>query len=292
MKKYINIIIIVAVVSFCVATCHAEDSLSQLEAFGKASFELGNPGSKYQSRDVGVSGGVVYREKIPGSSSTTFGMGAYGEGDKWTVDNSKTNGSSKKATAVLEVTHKDGRLSERVVIRPGYGEFTKEQVKNKKTVTTDGSGLVVGVGGQVRYQVNPGNTAFVEGNLWTGPGQSATDGEISAGVDTRISKSLRWVNKAGVKIRDGAFAESKLHQETPIGTISVGVCLSMTTVGADMGLCVKKPIQKLFGDSRADGFNPVDQNRDSLNANDERSLPQVSSGVIKQGGEPEITIIR
>ncbi len=283
MKKYTNLIIIVVMAFFYVATCHAEDSLSQLESFGKGSFELKNPGSKYQSRDVDISGEVV--ERIPGSNSTSWGIGVYGEGDKWTVDNSKTNGSSKKAAIVIEAIHKDGRLSERAVIRSGYGEFTKERILGKKTITSSGGGLVVGIDGQVRYQINPDHAVFVGGDLWAGPGQSATDGEISAGVDTRLNSSLRWVNKAGVRVRDGAFVESKLHQKTPIGTISLGACVSATTVGADVGLCVKRPMQKMFGDSRANGFNPVGSNRDN-------NLNKKTSRVIIQGGEPEITRIK
>lgn len=235
-----------------------KDNLSMLETYGRAMFSVKRPGSHNEVKSGGLSGEVMYWKKKSGSP-TSLGIGLYGNYSEWDMSNMPIEGSDFRIVPEVGISTYSDQWYGQLKARLGYQKAVTER-SGRPDVRK--SGVIGGIYADYHYRINDSLDALAILDIWNGDLTSSTD--ISAGVEKSFDNGFRWRNLVGYGFRDGdvkdfAFAKSELRKKTGIGTVIMGVQGGTNhTIGAYVGLSTKEPIEKWYGEIRADRFNPAE----------------------------------
>ncbi len=235
-----------------------KDNISMLETYGRAMFSIKKPGNHDEVKSGGISGEMMYWKKKAGSP-TSLGIGLYGNYSEWDMSNLPIEGSDLRIVPEVGISTYSDEWYGQLKARLGYQKAVTER-SGRPDVKK--SGVIGGIYADYHYRINDSLDALAMLDIWTGDLNSSTD--ISAGVEKSFNNGLRWRNLVGYGFRDNgvkdfAFAKSELRKKTGIGTVIVGIQGGTNhTVGAYVGLSTKEPIEKWYGEKRADKFNSAE----------------------------------
>jgi hypothetical protein len=115
--------------------------------------------------------------------------------------------------------------------------------------------------------------------------------DVWIGLEKQLTENLRGRNLigAGVHSNMGAgAAKSELRQRTPIGTLIAEVHASTDgRVGVGIGLSSKEPINALYGNHLASGFNPVVEDGVAITASTTTDQIQSQETLSKKSYSPD-----